>query len=77
MKWLLVALMALVMVLHQDLWFWKDRTLVFGFVPIGLAYHVGYSLAASFAMWALVRGVWPAELERAETERPAAGEGGA
>ncbi len=25
--------------LHQDFWFWDDPTLIFGFLPVGLAYH--------------------------------------
>jgi hypothetical protein len=30
--------------LHQDSWNWKDKTLVFGFLPIGLAYHAGFTI---------------------------------
>ena len=50
-------------VLHQDQWNWDDGGLVFGFLPVGLAYHAGYSIiAASF--WALViRFAWPRHLE--------------
>ena len=34
----LVWILALVLaVLHYDFWYWDDRSLVFGFVPIGLA----------------------------------------
>lgn len=51
------------LILHQDWWLWDDRTLVFGFMPSGLAYHVGYSIAAA-SLWALaVRIAWPSELE--------------
>jgi len=42
-----------------------DRTLVFGFLPIGLAYHVGYSLAAAALMAVMVRFAWPGHLEDA------------
>jgi hypothetical protein len=63
MNWLLALLVLVVMLLHQDFWWWKDRTLVFGFLPIGLAYHIGYSLLASVTMWALVRFGWPKDLE--------------
>jgi hypothetical protein len=50
-------------VLHQDEWNWDNGGLVFGFLPVGLAYHAGYSiLAATF--WALViRFAWPHKLE--------------
>ena len=49
--------------LHQDFWFWRDGTLVFGVMPIGLVYHAAYCVAASGLMWALVRFAWPRELE--------------
>lgn len=58
-------LVALMFVLHQDLWFWRTaRPLVFGVLPIGLAYHAGFTLAASVLMWLLVKYVWPSHLER-------------
>jgi hypothetical protein len=45
-----IALVAL-MVLHHDWWFWNNGTLIFGFLPIGLAYHALISLAAG-GLWA-------------------------
>jgi hypothetical protein len=62
LRWLLAAIVILMVVLHQDVWFWLDKTLV-GFLPIGLAYHLGYTLLASATMWLLVRFAWPKELE--------------
>jgi hypothetical protein len=63
--WFVVLL--LLYLLHQDLWFWNEaRPLVFGFLPVGLAYHGAYCLAVSIVMWALTRFAWPASLERAE-----------
>ena len=60
----LVLLVLTVYVLHQDIWFWRQaRPLLFGFVPVGLSYHVLYTLAVSFAMWLLVRYAWPGHLE--------------
>ena len=50
-------------VLHQDFWFWRDGTLVFGVMPIGLFDHAMYCLAASALMWALVKFAWPQGLE--------------
>ena len=51
--------------LHQDLWFWRTpRPLVFGFLPIGLAYHAAYCLAAAALMWTLTKYAWPSHLER-------------
>ncbi len=54
---------ALLAALHQDFWFWDDRRLLFGFLPIGLAYHMAYSVAAG-ALWALaVVFAWPTHVE--------------
>jgi hypothetical protein len=64
MKWLLVPLVIVVYALHQDYWNWHDKTLVFGFLPTGLAYHAGYAVLASFMMWMLVKFAWPAHLEK-------------
>ena len=50
-------------VLHQDFWFWDDRTLVFGFLPVGLAYHAGFSIAAALLWAAAVKWAWPSEIE--------------
>ena len=61
--------------LHQDLWFWKDRSLVFGFLPVGLAYHAGFSVAAALTMWMLVRYAWPSHIEaEVESQEPEAAE---
>ncbi len=63
--WFVVLL--LLYLLHQDLWFWNQaRPLVFGFLPVGLAYHGAYCVAVAIVMWALTRFAWPATLERAE-----------
>jgi hypothetical protein len=61
----LVALVtALIYVLHQDFWFWRSaRPLVFGFLPIGLAYHAFYTVGVSLLMLYLVRRHWPSHLE--------------
>ena len=59
---------------HQDFWF-RDvaRPLVFGFLPIGLFYHVGLCLVIAGLMWLLVRYAWPVELERAVEDAPRSG----
>ena len=59
-------------VLHQDSWLWGDATLVFGFFPIGLLYHVLFCVAASLLMLAFTRLAWPHHLDREEGP-PAAG----
>ena len=53
--------------LHQDIWLWNDARLVLGFLPSGLVYHAGYSLATA-VLWALaIRHMWPGDLEVAAT----------
>ena len=52
-------------VLHQDIWFWRTaRPLVFGFLPVGLAYHGAYCVAAALLMWTLTKVAWPHHLEQ-------------
>lgn len=55
---------AVLAILHQDFWYWDDPTLVLGFLPVGLAYHVVYTLAAALLWGAAIRYAWPAHLER-------------
>jgi hypothetical protein len=61
---LFVAVFILLTVLHQDFWNWDRAELVLGFMPVGLAYHVGYSLAAALFWGFVVKFAWPEHLER-------------
>lgn len=64
MKMLVYGLIILLAIVHQDFWWW-DRIdpLVFGFIPIGLAYQAGVSIVAAI-LWAMaVKYCWPANLE--------------
>jgi hypothetical protein len=71
MKTLVTALVLALAILHQDFWWWDSETLVFGFMPIGLAYHALYSILAA-ALWAFVIKVaWPHELEALAEETDA------
>ena len=64
-RWLLVLLVVMLYALHQDFWFWRSaHPLVFGFLPVGLAYHAGFTLAAAALIALLVRVAWPSHLER-------------
>jgi hypothetical protein len=69
MKRLTYGLLVLLAILHQDWWWWDDgTTMCLGFMPIGLAYHAGVSVAAA-CLWALaVRHCWPAHLDEADEE---------
>lgn len=60
--WIWIAVVVLAIV-HHDFWWWDDRTLVLGFLPVGLAYHAVFSLVAA-GLWALAcRWAWPHEIE--------------
>lgn len=63
----LVLLVLAVYVVHQDFWNWKETTLV-GFLPIGLAYHAGYSVLCAIMMFVLVKFAWPEHLEVEESQ---------
>ena len=61
--WIIVALVILLIVLHQDVWFWESKTLLFGFVPITLFWHACISVGATLT-WALATKIaWPKELQ--------------
>lgn len=70
MKWLLVLMVAVVYALHHDIWFWKDRSLVFGFLPVGLAYHGGFAILSSGMLAVLVKFAWPDHLEESVADLP-------
>ncbi|HEX9941204.1 MAG TPA: DUF3311 domain-containing protein [Thermoanaerobaculia bacterium] len=61
-RWPLYAALLVLYLLHNDLWLWNDATLVFG-LPVGLVYHVGFSIAASIVLTLLVLKAWPDHLE--------------
>jgi hypothetical protein len=68
-KILITVLILAVYVVHQDWWNWhRIFPLVFGILPAGLAYHVGYSILASVLMAVLVKLAWPKYLE--DTQPP-------
>ena len=61
---LFAIVILLLYALHQDFWLWRTaRPLIFGFLPAGLAYHAGFTLASAALMTLLVRVAWPSHLE--------------
>jgi hypothetical protein len=74
---LLVVAVAVLYVLHQDIWFWRSSYLVFDFIPIGLFYQGCFSIAAALLMWLLVTYAWPAHLEQEVEETDTREERGA
>jgi len=72
---LVIAIIALYL-LHQDFWFWRAAApVVLGFLPVGLFYHVCYTLVISALMWALVKYAWPSRLEEGRGDRGTGGQG--
>ena len=60
----MALVLALVYALHQDVWLWRSaRPLVFGFLPAGLSYQAGYTIAISLVILILVKYRWPSHLE--------------
>lgn len=69
--------MALLLLAHHDFWLWEERDLVWGFLPVGLAYHMAYSIAAA-AFWILaLKFSWPSHLEEWAGQNPEQKEPGA
>ncbi|VAX42162.1 hypothetical protein MNBD_PLANCTO02-811 [hydrothermal vent metagenome] len=75
MKYGIWVLIAMLIILHQDNWFWEDKTLVFGFMPITLLYHAGISVAAGVTWLLAVLFIWPTELEEETSQERKGAEG--
>ena len=75
MKKVVYGLIILLAVIHQDVWWWDNGELVFGFMPLGLFYHSLSSCMAA-AVWAMaVKWAWPGDIEQwAESGDEAGGE---
>ncbi len=59
-----ILLVALLYVLHQDVWFWRQaRPFVFGALPVGLFYHAAFTVVTSAVLAVLVKVLWPANLD--------------
>jgi hypothetical protein len=58
---IIAGLVLLLLILHQDNWFWTDGTLVFGFLPIGLFWHACISIAAALTWCLATKIAWPVD----------------
>lgn len=63
MKSVVWGLILFLVVIHQDVWNWDNDSLVFGFIPMTLAYHAGISISASVVWFIAIMTVWPTDLE--------------
>ena len=64
--WIITGLVLLLLILHQDNWFWTDRTLVFGFLPIAMFWHACISIAAALTWLLATKIAWPVDEPSAE-----------
>jgi hypothetical protein len=64
MKPIIYLIFIVMLVLHQDTWFWDDQSLIFGFMPVGLAYHAGFSICCAILGGLAIKHIWPHELEK-------------
>ena len=62
MKTFFYGFLIVLFILHQDFWLWDNTNLMLGFLPVGLAYHVVFSIAAAVAWYLAIRFAWPHEL---------------
>lgn len=78
MRIFVYSLIVLLAILHQDFW-WRadDQTIVLGFLPVSLAYHMGISVVASILWGAACYSCWPRDADEGDAPAPrAANEGG-
>lgn len=63
--WLLVATL---IIMHQDFWNWNNQNLLWGFLPIGMYYHIGISIAAALVWWFACIFAWPKGIDEFDEE---------
>ncbi len=59
MRLFILLYMIALFVLHQDFWLKDDASLLFGFLPASLAYHMAYTVLAAFGWLLVVKFAWP------------------
>ena len=76
MKNVVWGLVILLIILHQDFWFWNSDSNVMGFMPLGLFYHALISIGAGVTWYLATVYAWPEGLENVlvENENGAASE---
>ncbi len=63
MKNVVWGLVILLIILHQDFWYWTDDSVVFEFIPIGLFYHAMISIGAGVTWYLATIYAWPEGLD--------------
>ena len=71
MKLVVIGSIVLLAILHHDFWWWDAKEpLVFGFIPIGLAWHSFISIAAGVIGLVAVTCCWPKHLDEDDGPSP-------
>jgi hypothetical protein len=60
---LIVVCFVLLLFLHEDFWWKSDPRLVFGILPVSLAYHIVWTLLVAVGWFLVARFCWPAGLD--------------
>jgi len=63
MKIILYVMVIVLALFHQDFWNFDNNTLVFGFLPTGLAYHAAYTIFAVILWLLFIKFAWPNDNE--------------
>ncbi len=59
MRIVILLYMIALFILHQDFWLKDDASLLFGFLPSSLAYHMVFTVLAAFGWFMVVKFAWP------------------
>lgn len=70
MKYVVWLMLAVLLIVHQDVWLWDDPTLVWGFMPVTLLYQAGISLAAGITWYLATVFCWPDVLDESAAQSP-------
>ncbi|MDA7861641.1 DUF3311 domain-containing protein [Mariniblastus sp.] len=74
MRLVIILMVLSLLVLHQDFWNWNREELSFGFLPIGLTYHIGISLGATFVWWFACTFAWPSGVDTFDEQSSESGD---
>jgi hypothetical protein len=70
---LIAGFFVLLFLAHQDFWWRSDPRLVLGFLPISLAYHVGWTLFVALGWYLVGKYCWPHALDAEPPPRSGSG----
>lgn len=60
-RWIVLIMVALLIIAQQDYWQWSNTSLLMGFLPYSLAWHMGVSVAAAAGWFVVTLVAWPTD----------------